>query len=107
MVILIYGFFDPEKLPFPPCPFRTLTGWLCPGCGSQRAIHQFIHGHFMEAFKLNPLFIPAIFYTLASVMVSNLFPEKWPIIRTRYFGLTACYISLGVILIFSISRNLF
>src|SRR5580693_9291812 len=37
--------FDPATSGiFPPCPFRYLTGWYCPGCGSLRAIHQLLHG---------------------------------------------------------------
>jgi hypothetical protein len=41
---------------FPPCPFRFLTGFTCPGCGITRALHQILHGHFLNAFMLNPLF---------------------------------------------------
>jgi hypothetical protein len=48
--------FDPGRTGFfPPCPFRLLTGWQCPGCGTTRALHQLVHGHFLAAFELNPL----------------------------------------------------
>ena len=38
---VLYYFFNPsvERF-FPSCPFYTATGWQCPGCGSQRAIHE-------------------------------------------------------------------
>src|SRR6266478_9480238 len=42
---------------FPPCPFRTLTGLNCPGCGTTRCLHQLLHGHFVAAFELNPLMV--------------------------------------------------
>jgi len=42
---------------FPRCPFRVLTGFTCPGCGVTRALHQILHGHFVSAFMLNPLFV--------------------------------------------------
>jgi hypothetical protein len=29
-------------------------GAPCPGCGSLRAAHQLLHGHFQEAWALNP-----------------------------------------------------
>ncbi len=40
---------------FPACPFRALTGLLCPGCGALRATHQLLTGHPIRAFQLNPL----------------------------------------------------
>lgn len=40
---------------FPRCAFYTVSGWHCPGCGTQRAIHQMLHGKFVDAFFLNPL----------------------------------------------------
>jgi hypothetical protein len=40
---------------YPACPFRYLTGYYCPGCGSLRMIHAAAHGHFGEAFGRNPL----------------------------------------------------
>ena len=42
---------------FPKCPFRSLTGMQCPGCGSTRAFYQLLHLHPLAAFKLNPLMI--------------------------------------------------
>jgi hypothetical protein len=58
----VYVFaFEPGKTGiFPPCVFRQLTGLQCPGCGSTRALHQLLHGHFVAAFTLNPLFVIAI-----------------------------------------------
>lgn len=49
--------FEPGKSGFfPACPFRLVTGFTCPGCGTTRALHQILHGHFISAFMLNPLF---------------------------------------------------
>jgi hypothetical protein len=45
---------------FPSCPFRLFTGLTCPGCGTTRALHQLMHGHFAEAFMLNPLLLLAL-----------------------------------------------
>jgi hypothetical protein len=65
----VYAFaFEPGKTGFfPPCVFRQLTGLQCPGCGSTRALHQLLHGHFVAAFTLNPLFViatPLLLYVL-------------------------------------------
>lgn len=43
-----------------PCPFRAVTGLLCPGCGSGRALHHLLHGDVGIAHGLNPLVPPAV-----------------------------------------------
>jgi len=53
-LLSLYFFLDPSKVAlFPKCPFYSFTGFYCPGCGSQRAAHQFLHGHFLEGLKHN------------------------------------------------------
>jgi hypothetical protein len=44
----------------PPCPFFALTGWLCPGCGSARAVHALLHGDLVGALRLNPFTFVAL-----------------------------------------------
>jgi hypothetical protein len=68
-VIAIFLFFfnpaSPANQWFPKCPFRLLTGWQCPGCGTTRACYQLLHLHPVAAFKLNPLMVmtlPFIIY---------------------------------------------
>lgn len=36
------------------CPFRALTGFTCPGCGTTRGLHHLLHGDLWGAFQLNP-----------------------------------------------------
>ena len=45
------GLVDPHRAgsPFPPCPFRLLTGWYCPGCGGLRMTHDLLHADFAAA----------------------------------------------------------
>ena len=45
------GLVDPHRAgsPFPPCPFRLLTGWYCPGCGGLRMTHDLLHGDLSAA----------------------------------------------------------
>lgn len=45
---------------YPTCPFRALTGYYCPGCGSARALHALLHGDPALALKRNPLFVAAV-----------------------------------------------
>lgn len=60
--------FEPGKSGFfPVCPFRAITGFTCPGCGSTRGLHRLLHGDVVAAFEFNPLLIlslPFLFYAL-------------------------------------------
>ncbi|MDY6997150.1 MAG: DUF2752 domain-containing protein [Actinomycetota bacterium] len=49
------GLGDPHSpgFVFPPCPFLTLTGWLCPACGGLRMTHDLLHGDLAAAFVDN------------------------------------------------------
>jgi hypothetical protein len=98
--------FDPAKgIGYPSCPFRMLTGWQCPGCGTTRALHQLLHGHPVNAFELNPLLIVALpllafalfTYTRSAIsnknIASGIFPAKYS------------WVIFGVIITFWIFRN--
>jgi len=59
-VLLYLGLTDPESAPLPQCVFKRLTGFDCPGCGTQRAIHALLHGRVGEAWRLNAALFPAL-----------------------------------------------
>jgi hypothetical protein len=99
--------FDPATSGvFPPCPFRALTGWLCPGCGSLRAIHQLLLGNVRSAFALNPFALttlPFLVYGFASY-ARFMWWGKYP---PRVFIPGACIRALAVLVIlFGVIRNL-
>lgn len=52
---LLYQFDPTSTWWFPSCPLYALTGWLCPFCGSLRALHALLHGAPLVALGLNPL----------------------------------------------------
>ncbi len=63
-LIWIYKSFDPssDSTYFPPCPVYSLSGWKCPGCGSQRAAHALLNGELGSAWSFNPLFVLVLPY---------------------------------------------
>lgn len=68
-IIILYRYNPAASSIYPPCPFRYLTGYYCPGCGSLRAMHQLLHGHLLIALDLNPfmvLSLPFVIYLLVS-----------------------------------------
>ncbi|MBO7680465.1 MAG: DUF2752 domain-containing protein [Thermoguttaceae bacterium] len=53
-----------EKVPvlslLPRCPFRSLTGLYCPGCGSTRSIHALLTGNWRASLAFHPLLLPIL-----------------------------------------------
>lgn len=105
---VFYFFFNPVSYSFfHECPFHSLTGYYCPGCGSQRAFHALLHGHFMQAAGYNLLAmisLPFMAYS-AIVFVSNTFWNKQWVQQIFYKPWFAKSV-LGVVLIFWLIRNL-
>lgn len=58
-------------MPMPRCAFLEVTGWQCPGCGSQRALAALLHGHPLEAWRYNLMLPPA----LAMILLLWLLPQ--------------------------------
>lgn len=50
----------PEKFLL-PCPFKTFTGFDCPGCGFQRSVLALFSGDFSKSFHLYPATLPILF----------------------------------------------
>ena len=88
---------------FPPCPFRTLTGWLCPGCGSTRAMHALLHGHLIQALGLNAFAVAAV-PVVAGHVIQQVFGHG----DTFVTSLRPAYIRVlaVAIVLFGILRNL-
>jgi len=55
--ILVFYYLPHSTQYFIACPLQTFTGLQCPGCGSQRALHEILHLNFAAAFSYNPLFV--------------------------------------------------
>ena len=80
--VVLY-WLDPARYVFmPKCFFRTLTGWDCPGCGLQRAVHALLHGRFVEAFQYNYFLFMALPYVFA-VMYMEWFTKGEKHLRLR------------------------
>jgi hypothetical protein len=61
LLIVILFLFDPSRSSFyPQCLFHRLTNLNCPGCGSLRALHALLHGHVLEALRLNALLVVSL-----------------------------------------------
>ncbi len=108
-MLLVFYTLDPAEQPvFPRCPFLLLTGYECPGCGSQRAIHSLLHLDFRAAFRYNALMVVAIPYILVGIYLQYFGgSRRHPKVEKALFGRWSALTVLVLVLVFWIGRNLF
>ena len=106
-VIAYYFFLDPASSPhyFLKCPLYEVTGYQCPGCGSQRSFHELLHLNFAEAFHKNGLFVLAIPYALILTFTSFQ-KDKFQRLREVLLSPKFFLILVVIIILFGIFRNL-
>ncbi|MER5495272.1 DUF2752 domain-containing protein [Streptomyces sp. NPDC002490] len=62
----LYGTNPHEAGQFlPRCPFRLVTGLLCPACGGTRMVYDLMHGEFAAAWADNRVLLLAAPFALA------------------------------------------
>lgn len=66
----------------PPCGFRFVTGYYCPGCGGTRAVRALLQGRLLTSFLYHPFVLYCV--VIAGVfMISNtlqlLTKNRWKI----------------------------
>ena len=93
---------DPENGGFLSCPFRALTGLLCPGCGSQRAVHDLMHLRVPEAFAHNALLVTCIPLLGLQWGFSRVFPHAKPLTNRNWVVYSWAALAIG----WGIVRNL-
>lgn len=107
VALFLFYHFDPETQPFfPQCPFLLLTGYQCPGCGSQRAIHHLLHLNLGAAFRYNIFMVGALPYILLGIYLQYFGGKKRnPRLEKIFYGRWSAIMVLVVILAFWVLRN--
>ncbi|NDV80999.1 DUF2752 domain-containing protein [Bacteroides sp. 51] len=87
--------------------FYTLTGLECPACGSQRAVHQFLHLNIAEGIRYNPFLFISIPY-LTALVITKWFDPRGKLIRLKAFcnSKWAAYTYFVLFIVWWIVRNL-
>jgi hypothetical protein len=103
LVLFVLVFVDPRTARFAPvCPLHVATGLHCPGCGTGRALHAFVHGDLGRALRLNALTVAAIPVFLVLTLRAALRPqERLP--RPPLWLQVAIY---AILAFFLVARNL-
>lgn len=103
---LLYFLFDPGSSPWAPkCAFHALTGWDCPGCGSQRMIHALLHGDLSAAWHANAFLLiatPLLAIMAFSACFRTRLPRLYKIVNSLPVIIAVCL----AIVIWTIARNL-
>lgn len=101
-IFLLYT-YDPARVPYMPrCLFHWGTGLYCPGCGSTRAVHQLLHGHFLSALHSNAMIVlawPALLCWGVTILCARQRPDQ-PMPRWLPWFL------LSAIMVFGVIRNI-
>lgn len=107
LLVGIYFFYDPtHNLLFPKCIFYSLTGYKCPGCGSQRAIYHLLHFNLSGAFKENMLLVLTIPLILLLAYAEMVRKKK----SSFYIKIHSQKLIVGyfvVVLLWGVLRNVF
>lgn len=102
---VVYTFAPTEYGFYPRCLFHAATHWLCPGCGSTRALHALLHGDPRSAWHYNAMFTvlaPIGFGWFVFYCYQVMRQDRFPNVRIPQ-GAT---IALAVmVLLFTIARN--
>lgn len=99
--------FDPvTSIIYPPCPFRVLTGWYCPGCGTLWAVHELLSGRILSALSSNALAVIAIPVLLGAYLAR----VYWVVTKRRLFKKplrpVLIWTICAVIVLFAVVRNI-
>ena len=105
--VAIYFTFDPSTSRFfPRCPFLVLTGFKCPGCGSQRAIHALLTGSVAQAWRHNMMLVLAVPY-LVLLLSGLLLRRRYPRYDAALNAPCAIWTVFAAVMLWWVLRNVF
>ena len=105
--VVVYLIFDPlESSLFPKCPFLLVTGYKCPGCGSQRVLHSLLQGDIVAAFKYNAMLVLSL-PVIAIYGYAEIVRTKHPKLYRHLCSSRAIWSIFAVVMAWWVLRNVF
>lgn len=104
-VALFYFLVVPNNY-FLFCPMYKTSGLYCPGCGSQRAFHNMLHGNFGTALQYNAFFvlgIAAVLYHYGMLLANKVFDKDY---KSLFLKPHLLWWIVGIAFVFMVVRNL-
>ncbi len=71
-----------------PCPFKSLTGIDCPGCGFQRSVIALLKGNLHDSWLLYPASIPFIVTAIFVFLDMRFHWDKTNILKKALYVIT-------------------
>lgn len=105
IAFVFYYNVNPDSGLMPRCSFKLLTGYDCPGCGFQRALHALLHGQVADAWAYNPFVFFAVPVALLYIIVEA-GRKRRPQLHRRIVSPPALWGILAAIVIWWIVRNI-
>jgi hypothetical protein len=102
---VVYQFPPTEYSFYPRCPIYLATHWLCPGCGTTRALHSLLHLDIQSAFHYNALFtllFPVACLWLGFICYRIFRYDQFPILK---FPRSAAVCLAVTVVLFTVARN--
>lgn len=106
-LLAVYAAVDPMQSQWmPKCLVYALTGWKCPGCGSQRMLHALMSGDVASAFSCNP-FLLCMMPVIAVLLLAEVWRCSRPRLYARLFSPAVIAVIFTAIILWTIARNIF
>ena len=103
-MVFLYN-VDDERYFF-PCIFHKLTGYQCPGCGTQRAFHSLLHLEIKQGILYNPISIIAVPLIILLIYLEHFNGKKrFPKLYKTLSGKVFIIIIFIFIILYWIMRN--
>ena len=103
----IYYAVDPSSsTAFPKCTFLSLTGYKCPGCGSQRALHALLNGDVVTAVKYNAVLLIAVPW-IGLCLFAETQRTRNPRLYQRLNAPLLIWLFLAIVIAWWLLRNIF
>lgn len=89
-----------------PCPFYTVTGWQCPGCGVSRMCLSLLHGDIAAAYGANPALLLTLPLFLALAVDVSVRYIRTGVRRPQGWSAVLVWILVVILLAFGVVRNI-
>jgi len=103
----LYFFWSPSEYDiFPKCPFYTVTGLHCPGCGIQRGVHDIVNGHIINGIRHNYLILLVTFVLGYKLVLFILEKKTQKTYKNLLHKPITTHIILVLVILFWLLRNI-
>lgn len=107
VMAFVYFNINPSEISlFPKCPLYSTTGVYCPGCGSQRAMHDILHLDIKGVIGHNLLFLLGLLVIIYHFLIEVISLISKTKIRNLLYHPKTPILLLVIIIIYWILRNI-